>query len=308
MRSAIITGATGLVGSAVARHLAEQGVHVLCLGRKSFTETEVAAEFGPENITYLRLPMEAIATLPRGIATLPWRPGDSCVFYHFAWRGAEKLTDGSFRDQFANVTNTANAVVAAMRAGCTKFVGAGTMEETLAESYLSSQTSSEPYESKQTDYAISKIAARDMSKMVAYLEKIDYVHTRLSVPLDPSLSRGGYVGTTIRKILQREPYQLPSNSNLFDIITTLDVADAYLKIGHRGKNKADYFIGTSRPKTLREYFQICERIRDGDPDVTTESGYSVPPHQPFSIKSLVDDTGFTPSTSYGQLVESLVRS
>ena len=30
-------------------------------------------------------------------------------------------------------------------------------------------------------------------KLVAYLEKIDYVHTSLSVPLSPDLTKGGYV-------------------------------------------------------------------------------------------------------------------
>lgn len=308
MKTAIITGATGLVGSAVARHLSKQDVQVLCLGRKPLTEAEVVAEFGAENIYYLAIPMEEIVNLPRGIEEVQWSPGDSCVFYHFAWRGAEKLTDGNFRHQFINATHTANAVVAAKRVGCTKFVTAGTMEETFAETYLSTHNISAPYESAQTDYAIAKLAARDMSKVVAYLEKIDYVHTRLSVPIDQSLNRGGYVGTTIRKILRREPYQLPSNPSLFDIITTLDVAEAYLKIGHYGRNKADYFIGTSRPKTLRQFFQICERIRDGGYQVADGSDDSVPHNELFSIKNLVEDTGFRPSVSYEELIKSRVHS
>lgn len=308
MKTAIITGATGLVGSAVAKHLAKHGVHVLCLGRKTLTEPEVATAFGIESASYMALPMEDIDSLPRRIEEIRWPLGDECVFYHFAWRGAEKLTDGAFRDQFINATYTANAVVAAKHAGCVKFVAAGTMEETFAESYLSTDEKPGPYESAQTDYAIAKLAARDMSKIVAYLEKIDYIHTRLSVPLDPSLGRGGYVGTTMRKILNGEPYQLPSNPNLFDIISTADVAEAYLKIGQHGRNKADYFIGASRPKTLREFFQICERIRDGDLEAMASPGDSVPQTELFSTKSLLEDTGFTPSVTYEQLLKSLVRS
>jgi nucleoside-diphosphate-sugar epimerase len=308
VRSAIITGAAGLVGSAVAQYLAKQGVEVLCLGRKTLTEAEVATEFGFGNVNYLKLPMESVHTLPRRIDEIGWSPGDSCVFYHFAWRGAEKLTDGNFREQFINAAYTANAVVAAQRAGCVKFVGAGTMEETFAESYLFSDQIAGPYESAQTDYTISKLAARDMSKMIAYLEKIDYIHTRLSVPLDQSLSRGGYVATTMRKILQGESCQPPSNPNLFDIISTKDVAEAYFRIGQQGINKSDYFVGTSKPKTLREYFQTCERIREGDFSAVADSEHASAAHEHFSIKRLVDDTGFTPSVSYEQLVESLVRA
>jgi len=252
--------------------------------------------------------MEQIETLTHAMEEIQWLPGESCVFYHFAWRGADKLTDGSFRQQFMNVIYTANAVAAAKNAQCAKFVTAGTMEETFVEAYLSSEMNVHPYESAQTDYAISKIAARDMSKMVAYLEKIDYVHTRLSVPLDPSLLRGGYVSATMSKILRREPFQLPSNPKLCDIITTQDVAEAYFRIGEQGRNKANYFIGTSNPRTLKEYFNICEQIRDGHLGAVTASEEAAASHELFSIKSLVDDTGFTPSVSYVELVESLVRA
>ena len=307
VRSAIITGATGLVGSAVARHLAKEGIEVLCLGRKPLTQAEVVAGFGSENTSYVTLPMEYIPDLPRVLERIQWHPGDCCVFYHFAWGGSQKLTDGTFRDQFGNAIHTANALVAAKKAGCVKFVGAGTMEETLAESYLTGADSSVPYTSPQTDYTISKLAARDMSKMLAYLEKIDYIHTRLSVPLDNSLNRGGYVSTTTSKILRGEAYELPANPNLFDIITTSDAAEAYLQIGRRGHNKADYFIGTSKPRTLRQYFEICERIRDGEPSTTADSEDASIANDLFSTRRLVDDTGFTPSISYGQLVESLVR-
>jgi nucleoside-diphosphate-sugar epimerase len=306
VRKAIITGATGLVGSAVAKHLAARGVEVLCLGRKQLTETEAAAVIGSENTRYLAIGMETIQTLADAMDQIHWNPGDSCVFYHFAWSGREKLIDGNFRDQFVNAIYTANAVAAAKHAGCIKFVSAGTMEETFAELYLAGRTQLSSYESSQANYTIAKLAARDMSKIVAYLEKIDYIHTRLSVPLDEFLVRGGYVCSTTRKILRREPYQMPLNGQLFDIIITQDVAEAYFRLGQRGKNKADYFIGTSRPKTLREYFEICERIRDGDLSFPADSGKGCAANDLFSIQRLVDDTGFVPSISYENFVRSLV--
>lgn len=307
MKNAIVTGSTGLVGSAVARHLAKQGVKVLCLGRKELTESEIAAKFGFKNIDYAVVPMDRIQSLTDAMNRTHWVPSDSCVFYHFAWGGLKKLTDGDFRDQFVNAIHTAKAVSAAKQAGCTKFVCGGSLEETFAESYLAGGNRSSPYSSAQTDYAISKLAARDMSKIVAYLEKIDYIHTRLSVPLDASLTRGGYVSSTIRKILAGDSYQLPSNPNLFDIITTQDVAEAFFRIGQRGKNKADYFVGTSEPKTLREYFAICEQVRDGDFGGASNSVEDSAAGDLFSIQRLVDDTGFTPFFSYEKLVESLVR-
>ena len=39
MNKAIITGASGMVGMSVAKHLSSMGVELLCLGRKNFNNT-----------------------------------------------------------------------------------------------------------------------------------------------------------------------------------------------------------------------------------------------------------------------------
>ena len=111
-------------------------------------------------------------------------------FLSFCMGGVDRLTDGNIEDQLKNVTFSANAIKVAKKIGCLKFVNSGTIEETYAEWHLNNKSK---YNSSQANYAMAKLAARDMCKMVAYLEKIDYVHTRLSVPLSPDLTKGGYV-------------------------------------------------------------------------------------------------------------------
>ena len=61
MKKAIITGATGLVGTAVARHLSSLGIETLCLGRRDVRADTVNTHFG-EAATYLRLPMASIGS------------------------------------------------------------------------------------------------------------------------------------------------------------------------------------------------------------------------------------------------------
>ena len=97
--------------------------------------------------------------------------------------------------------------------------------------------------------------------MVAYIEKIDYVHTRLSVPLKPSLTEGNYIAKTLKEVKDGHIKSRPVA--LFDIVLIDDVARAYLLIGNYGRNKADYFIGTANSTTLGDYFKDFQRIVGG---------------------------------------------
>lgn len=302
MKKAIISGATGLVGMAVSEYFSSNGVEALCLGRHALSPEEVCRNFGTGS-HYLRLAMEDIVSLPERVALMTWSPGAECVFFNFAWRGREKLADGSFGDQVNNAVHAAEAVRSAKKIGCIKFVNAGTLEESFAEKFLAGK-SNQPYQSTQTDYALAKLASRDMCKMVAYLEKIDYVHTRLSVPLAPDLSRGTYVAETLKKIVEGKPYEAPTSQQLFDIVFINDLARAYYLIGLNGKNKANYFIGTARPATLGQYFERFERLVNdnysGEPgmDVIDRAGF-------FNTRDLYQDTGFIASTRFKDIIEKV---
>ena len=305
MKSAIITGSTGLVGMAVARHLSMQGISILCLGRENFSPEDAGMRFG-KGSNYLSLEMREIPSLADRIDLISWSPGTECVFYNFAWRGQEKLTDGSFGDQIENAVHAAEAVRLAKKIGCIKFVNVGTTEEAFVEQCL--VTNNERfYQSAQTDYALAKLASRDICKMVAYLEKIDYVHTRLSVPLALDLSRGGYVAKTMKIISDGKPYENPKNKQLFDIIFVDDVARAYGLIGLSGKNMADYFIGTSRPATLAQYFNRFEHfIKSGDSDYADLE--AVAEIGVFDTQTLYHDTGFVASTRVQDIIKNLMKS
>jgi nucleoside-diphosphate-sugar epimerase len=289
MRAAIVTGATGLVGRAVAKCLAANGINVLAVGRRLLGPEEVETVFG-DPVPYVSMEMQRVQDLPARLESIGWHPGDECVFYHFAWGGALKLTDGSFSEQLSNAIYAPNAVKAAKQLGCTKFVDAGTTEETFIGKHIK-EGSPARYESAQTNYGLSKIASRDMCSMVAYLEKIDYVHTRMSVPLDLGLQAGSYVASTLRKIADGKSYEAPLNERFFDFVSLDDVARAFLLIGRSGANKADYIIGTGKPTTLRHFFNSFQRRASGAPE-EDPLPVSTDILEQFSIAQLQQDTGF----------------
>jgi nucleoside-diphosphate-sugar epimerase len=295
MKKAIITGATGLVGMALSKYLSSNGVETLCLGRQDLRPEEVRSNFGIGS-HYLRLAMEDIKSLPEQVDLIKWKPGLECVFFNFAWRGQERLTDGSFGDQVNNAVHAAEAVRSAKKIGCIKFVNVGTLEETFAEQFLS-ENKDQCYPTNQMDYALAKLASRDMCNMVSYLEKIDYVHTRFSIPLDPHLSRGTYVAETLKKIYDGKFYEVPKSKQQFDIIFIDDLVRAYYLIGLHGINKANYFIGTSRPATLAQYFEHFAQLVNGNNDGRVETEV-VDEVGLFDTKNLYQDTGFFATTRF----------
>ena len=289
-----------MLGMSTAKYLSSAGIRVLCLGRKPLSSMEIRENFGV-NSSYVRLSMERICSLKEKLEQIGWSTSGKCVFYHFAWKGSKSLADGSFEDQLNNATHAANAVKAAREIGCFKFVNVGSLEETYVERYLGKEN--HLYNFNQANYAISKLASRNICKMVAYLEKINYVHTRLSVPLIPDLSKGMYVSSTLRKIFQGEPYEKPKNKQLFDIVLTDDVAKAYHLIGKSGKNKADYFIGTSKPDTLRGYFKRFEHSIKGFEE--KEIILDAETKRIFDSNRLKLDTGFSPRSSFLDIIKNL---
>lgn len=299
MNKAIVSGSTGHIASRLVECLLDNTIDVLALGRRAIQDSRLKHLSENSKLTYLQLDMSEIENLAQSLEDANWSVGEECVFYHFAWSGGTRLADGSVQDQFNNVTYSSNAVVVAKALGCSKFINAGSQEERFIDKYLSSHWTKQPYHSNMGIYGSAKVSARDMCLLLSYLKKIDYVHTRISVIIEESLETKNYVNSVIKKILNKETFDAPMNTQLFDFISKEECAKVYYLLGRSGKNKADYFIGTGNPITLHEFFNQCAQNVNGD-----EAHNLEPPSkenlilkkEDFDISELVNDIGYTPSS------------
>lgn len=300
MKQAIITGSTGLIGKALTKHLISIGIEVLCLGRRELKDAEVLSIFGAQT-PYLKCLMDNIKNLPQILNQTNFQVRSECVFFHLAWGSESGLTSGSLQEQMENAISSAIAVKVSKSIGCSKFITSGSLEETFIEEFLSKQT--KLYESPQTNYGLAKIAARDMCKMTAYLEKIDYVHSRLSAPLSPDLSQQSYIAQTLSSILEGKDYDYPKNKRFFDFISTTEVSLAFELIGKHGKNKSDYFIGSGQPVTLADYFNNFKLQKDGLKKTLSEISISDSLSKVFNTFNLEVDTGFKSQINSFEIVK-----
>ena len=305
MKKAIISGSSGSVGAILARYLHAKKIDVLCLGSRPLNEGEVMETFKYEAL-YMQISMKNIESLPAKLDLINWDAGEDCVFYNFAWRGETSLTDGSFETQLQNSIYSAKSVQIAKQIGCSKYVNIGTMEETVIENWV--KTPDTPCPSRQVNYALCKLTSRDMCKMTAYLEKIDFIHTRLSVPINYGLSNSSYISTTLKKVIDGNIFETPQSTQLFDFISTDDVANAYWLIGMYGKNNSDYYVGCSKPASLAEHFSLIKEVLNCKSRIEfTENNLTPVDQKRFDTSDLTSDTGFKPSMTFVDFAYSLLK-
>jgi len=305
MERAIVAGASGFVGSAVVRMLLGKGVNVVALGRKLFENTELSLLNSEPELTYFQIDNSQMDELPERLSSVDWDVGGACVFYNFSWSGGESLTSGVVEDQINNVFSSVAMVKVASKLGCKKFVSVGTQEEKFMDDYLVEGWKKRSYSSSHDIYALAKISSRDQTKLAAYLNRIDFIHTRFSVPIDEALNGDGYVNSTLRKIYSNDEYTPPINKQFFDFIPLNELARAYYLIGMRAENRAEYFIGTGTARTLGEYFSRFSDIVGGRSVCDSHPDTSV---HDFEIKQITDEIGFKVQYNFDDIAIKLERS
>lgn len=261
MKVAIVTGTSGLIGGRVCEKFLSEGYRVLAIGRAREAPLEHHEYYyycyvpGSESNDSVLCDMKSVT--------------DKClspVFINFAWGGAASLTDGSIEQQLKNVSHSASFVKLAKTLGCEKFINCGSQEEALLEAYLQGQWQSEAYNPQKLPYALAKLAARDTCRLVAYLEGIDYVHTRLSIVVDPASIDDKFINNSVKAILSGGTVETPiTDKRLFDFTYISDVVEGYFQISKLGKNKSDYFVGSGSLLTIDEFFGLLQtKVANGD--------------------------------------------
>ena len=311
IESAIIVGGNGLIGRAVVANLSKQRIPVLVVGTAASIHPDLT-EFVGKSASYLQASAcqngfdELEAILKRD-----HRQIKDPVFFNLAWRGAGGITDGSLREQLPNIQLSCDFVRLAKRIGATKYIASGSIEEIFFEKLVNSNNwLSSTSANKRNCYPLIKTAARMQSELEAYRQGLDFCYTRISVAIDKRLRTRKYVEQSLKAILSVPNVPNPENHQLCNIASTDEIARQMVAVGHRGKNKGIYTLGTAVCDTLLGYFEKFYSMRH---KLDLPSRH--PPPDPrkfldpsvFELTVLLEHTGYLPSENTENLFNEIIE-
>jgi nucleoside-diphosphate-sugar epimerase len=297
MQKLVITGATGMIGSALARSALEQGMDVLCIIRKdtsrlgNFSKSERLKVVYADLSEYANLDIE----------------GSYDVFYHLAWG----KTFGASRDdvdtQVANIQYTMDAVRLAKRLGCKKFIGAGSQAEYgIVAEPLKPETPVNP----ESGYGIAKYAAGKLSRLLCAQLDLQFNWVRILSVFGPLDGPHTLIMYAINELRAGRSPEFTKCEQIWDYLYCDDAARAFLAIGENGVGRKTYPLGSGDGKRLSEYLEVIRDIIA--PGIVLQFGKKdYYPHQPMylcaDIFELVRDTGWKPGVSFEEGIKRIIN-
>ena len=299
MKRAIITGATGVVGTALVNELIENNVELLVLLRQGSNKNERIPEH--PLITKKFCSLNELSSLQNDTRK------EYDVFYHFAWAATVGLDRNNMYAHADNIKYALDAVEVAKRFGCKMFIGAGSQAEYgRHEGILKPDTPCFP----ENGYGMAKLCAGQMTREYAHQIGLRHIWARILSVYGPNDGDNTMVMSLINKLQKGETPALTKGEQMWDYLYSADAARAFRLLGEKGIDGKTYVLGSGETRPLKEYMEI---IRDAvRPGIQLEFG-----RIPYSekqvmylcadIESLTTDTGWKPQVSFEDGIEKTVK-
>lgn len=288
MKSIIVTGATGCVGSAVVRRALAKDISVTCIVHKGTNRlSNLPAD---DRVKIVECNLSDYNSLEI--------EGNYDAFIHLSW----EKTFGSSRDdaevQTRNIQYTLDAVHLGHRCGCMVFVGAGSQAEYGVQSVdLTPDLPVKP----ESGYGIAKYAAGKLSAMLCKSLGMRQNWVRILSVYGPNDGENTLISYVIRELKAGRSPELSKCEQMWDYLYADDAGDAILAIAEKGIDGKSYPLGSGKGRKLSEYIEDIRCVINPDVEVL----YGVRdyyPHQPMhlvaDISELTQDTGWYPNYSF----------
>lgn len=275
----IISGANGFIGSLLVDKFFKEGHRIFSLvkGESNLESIEDKSEIINFDISHsnpLFNPLKSVH-------------GD--IFYHFAWQGVNGNDKSDIKIQLMNISLAQRAIDIAKEIGCAKFLCAGS----IAERGLESLDDMIAIPSGMI-YATAKQALRII--MDTYCRQIDMNHIwmQFSNVYGPTNKTGNIIGYTLAQILNEKEARFGSAMQPYDLLYIDDLIEAAYRLGINKTSRHFYFVGSGKPRILKEYLEIIGKITQKREFIKIgareDDGikYSM---DMFSINELVSDIG-----------------
>ena len=289
MKSAIITGVGGFIGSHLCNRLLNDGVKVYGVD----VVDAVHERFRHPNY----VPVTASFTDYNRLHELINEPVD--VFFHLAWAGG--LLQSSFIDynlQLSNAKYACDAYMEAVKIGCKRFVNSGTNNQVEIKQFINTLD----FQPRTTCiYATAKTALELIIRTLATKHDTEYVATMIPMPYGEGNRSMQLFNVVMKSLIE--------GNNLYDMVYIEDIVGAFIAVAEKGKSGRSYYVGHRQLRTFRSWI---EEIRDiVAPSVELKFGeYKDPLDLDYSLVDLdllYKDTGYECKTTLQDILPGLTE-
>lgn len=299
MTRAVVTGATGAVGTALIQELINNNVEVLVFCREESKRNI--------RIQKSKLVTKCFCSLSQ-LTLMQNNTGKNYdVFYHFAWEGTTGAARNNLYLQNQNVRYALDAVEVAQRFGCHTFIGAGSQAEYgRVEGVLKPDTPTFP----ETGYGIAKLCAGQMTRERAHQLGMKHIWTRILSIYGPNDGTQSMVMSTIHKLQNGEIPRFTKGEQMWDYLYSGDAARAFRLLGEKGKDGSIYVLGSGQAKPLATYIKDIRDVVAPGALIKLGAlpyGEKQVMHLEADIEELIIDLNWTPQMLFKKGIEKIVE-
>lgn len=297
IKRAIVTGASGPLGTVMIKECISRGIEVLALTRLNSKRLDAVPKDPLVKLVECDLnKMDALNATAFG-------QYDVC--FHFGWMYTARDERNNLERQFENVEATLQAAAFAKRCGCRKMLVAGSQAE---YGFMSGKVDENAPLKPTTPYGIAKKAAceRLMKFGKAAQLQIDWI--RIFAVYGPYENDYILISYVINSLLNGESPRLTACEQKWDYLYTDDAIRAFLLVAEYVETSGIYCLGSGNARPVREFTEEIKKQINPDAEI----GYGAIPysegqimHLEADISKLKHDTGFEPEVG---IEEGLART
>lgn len=296
MNKAIVTGATGFIGSWLVKELIQNNVEVFAIVRNVVSHSDEVFD----NDLVHQVEMANLDSYYRDMENAE-------VFFHLAWGGVSSELKNDWDIQMNNIDLSVRMLDLAKKLNVGKFIATGTVAEySFCEDVMDVYAKQTPNDM----YGAAKTATHYLLEVRARLIGIPFIWAVVPSTFGEGRRDKNIITYTITTLLKGEKPKFGYLTQMWDFLYVSEVVRALRFIGEKGKADKIYGIGSGIYRPLREYIEI---IRDeinpglelgiGDVPSYSEKVFS----SCVSIKELSADTGFVPQVPFEEGIRKTIK-
>lgn len=291
LNKVIITGATGFIGFALVKKLSKMQVKVWAVVRENSKKLQGLQSLN--NVEIVQCNLDHYNQLEQLIQEKGFD-----AFFHFAWQGVADSDSQDLEIQLSNVRHSCDAVYAAQKLACYRFVFAASIMEYEVMKLMGTEFNAD----KRNVYRTAKITAHYMTRIIANDLAINYNAAIISNVFGKGEISNRFINSTLRSMLGGVRVKFTEAKQLYDFIYIDDAVEMLMLIAESGRKNKNYYIGSMEPRSLRDFIYdmrdcIDPSIEIGIGEHKEYVGVSLT-YQEMDIKACYHDFGFVPRYSF----------